>query len=359
MKDSLTTYKDDLIPLDQLDANLENYSQSWLDLGTVDGEVLGVFVKSDIKSIVWYSPLVFETEGYTVPTTWDEFVALVDQISADGGVPLSMGMESGGATGWTGTDFVQDIIAAAYESSDESMRVSAVFAMGRSMDATWVEPVLAELSNRNPAMRCEAARACGELEIKEAISPLIRFVSDPDPEVQAAAIEALGQIGGQRARRVLERRPSVLSAGPLATRSRRPGDRRGGPCRSRGCAVLARRACHETARVRLGSTRRCRPCRPDQSCSRANPRSGRAGVRMADPDAADVPRLELEIDHIVYELHDLTPEEVEIVEGKSNNFCSTACGLKSSSKIHQVFQLSRFRVGILENELTFLFPMVQ
>ena len=107
---SLTTYKDDLIPLDQLDANLENYSQSWLDLGTVDGEVLGVFVKSDIKSIVWYSPLVFETEGYAVPTTWDEFVALVDQISADGGVPLSMGMESGGATGWTGTDFVQDIM---------------------------------------------------------------------------------------------------------------------------------------------------------------------------------------------------------------------------------------------------------
>ncbi|MGB2963935.1 MAG: ABC transporter substrate-binding protein [Anaerolineales bacterium] len=107
---SLTTYKDDLIPLDQLDANLENYSQSWLDLGTVDGEVLGVFVKSDIKSIVWYSPLVFEAEGYAVPTTWDEFVALVDQIKADGGVPFSMGMESGGATGWTGTDFVQDIM---------------------------------------------------------------------------------------------------------------------------------------------------------------------------------------------------------------------------------------------------------
>ena len=101
--------------------------------------------------------------------------------------------------------FVQDIIAAAYESTDESMRISAVFAMGRSMDATWAEHVLTELSNRNPAMRCEAARACGELEIKEAISPLIRFVSDPDPEVQAAAVEALGQIGGQRARGVLER----------------------------------------------------------------------------------------------------------------------------------------------------------
>ena len=95
-------------------------------------------------------------------------------------------------------------LAAAYESDVEAILISAVFAMERSMDATWADPVLTELSNRNPAMRCEAARACGELEIKEAISPLIRFVSDPDPEVQAAAIEALGQIGGQRARRVLE-----------------------------------------------------------------------------------------------------------------------------------------------------------
>ena len=102
-------------------------------------------------------------------------------------------------------DFVQDIIAAAYESTDEAMRISAVFAMGRSMDATWAETVLAELSNRNAAMRCEAARACGELEIKEAISAVIGLVSDADREVQAAAIEALGQIGGQRARRVLER----------------------------------------------------------------------------------------------------------------------------------------------------------
>jgi alpha-glucoside transport system substrate-binding protein len=107
---ALTTYKDDLVPLDEAGANLENYAQSWLDLGTVDGEVLGVFVKSDIKSIVWYSPLVFDAMEYAVPTTWAEFVALADQIKADGGVPFSMGMESGAATGWTGTDFVQDIL---------------------------------------------------------------------------------------------------------------------------------------------------------------------------------------------------------------------------------------------------------
>jgi len=103
-------YADDLIPLEDLGANLDNYAEGWLELGSVDGVVYGVFVKSDIKSTVWYSPIAFEAMGYEVPGTWDEFVGLVDQIKADGGIPLSMGMESGAATGWTGTDFVQDIM---------------------------------------------------------------------------------------------------------------------------------------------------------------------------------------------------------------------------------------------------------
>jgi len=103
-------YADDLIPLEDLGANLDNYAEGWLELGSVDGVVYGVFVKSDIKSTVWYSPIAFEAMGYEVPGTWDEFVGLIDQIKADGGIPLSMGMESGAATGWTGTDFVQDIM---------------------------------------------------------------------------------------------------------------------------------------------------------------------------------------------------------------------------------------------------------
>ncbi|MFN2146367.1 MAG: ABC transporter substrate-binding protein, partial [Anaerolineales bacterium] len=107
---SLAQYKDNLVPLSEAGAHLENYDPSWLSLGTVDGEVYGVFVKSDIKSIVWYSPAEFAAAGYEVPTTWEEFVALIDQIKADGNIPLSMGMESGAATGWTGTDFVQDIL---------------------------------------------------------------------------------------------------------------------------------------------------------------------------------------------------------------------------------------------------------
>ena len=106
---------------------------------------------------------------------------------------------------YLGEDYVREIIAAAYDAPNESMRISAVFAMGRSADTTWSEIVRDELSSANPAMRYEAARACGELGLEEAIPTLIELVEDVDAEVQEAAIWALGQIGGDEARSVLRR----------------------------------------------------------------------------------------------------------------------------------------------------------
>jgi alpha-glucoside transport system substrate-binding protein len=108
---SLLQYAENLIPLADVNANADNYAEGWKALGSVDGVWLGLPIKTDIKSLVWYSPIAFEAAGYTVPTTWDEFVALMDQMVADGlAAPLSMGFESGGATGWAATDFVQDIL---------------------------------------------------------------------------------------------------------------------------------------------------------------------------------------------------------------------------------------------------------
>lgn len=108
---ALAVYQDQLVSLEELGVNGDNYLQGWKDLGSVDGVWLGLPVKTDIKSLVWYSPLSFEAAGYTVPTTWDEMIALMDQMVADSDIqPLSMGFESGGATGWTATDFIQDIL---------------------------------------------------------------------------------------------------------------------------------------------------------------------------------------------------------------------------------------------------------
>ena len=106
----LTQYKDLLVDMNTLGANAANYAGYWGDIGTIDGRWLGLPVKADVKTLIWYSPANFEAAGYTVPTTWAELDALVEKMVADGNVPWSLGIESGDATGWTGTDFIQDIL---------------------------------------------------------------------------------------------------------------------------------------------------------------------------------------------------------------------------------------------------------
>ncbi|MEA4812594.1 MAG: extracellular solute-binding protein [Anaerolineaceae bacterium] len=106
----LAQYKDQLKSAEALGVKLDNYADFWKSMGTIDGKMMGLPVKADIKTIIWYSPKAFEAAGYQVPATWDELNALVEKMVAEGKIPWSMGMESGDATGWTGTDFIQDIL---------------------------------------------------------------------------------------------------------------------------------------------------------------------------------------------------------------------------------------------------------
>ncbi len=55
---------------------------------------------------------MFTAKGYTVPTTWDEMVALSDKIAADpdGIKPWCAGIESGNATGWPATDWLEEVV---------------------------------------------------------------------------------------------------------------------------------------------------------------------------------------------------------------------------------------------------------
>ncbi len=87
-----------------------NWPEAWANFGNVDGVQYGVPVSANMKSLVWYQPSRFEENGYSVPETFDEFLALVEQIVADGGRPLCVGIESGQATGWPFTDWVEDMV---------------------------------------------------------------------------------------------------------------------------------------------------------------------------------------------------------------------------------------------------------
>lgn len=95
--------------------NVETYyDPAWKGYGSVDGKFYAVPVGANVKSFVWYSPKMFADKGYTIPTTWDEMIALSDKIVADnpsGDVkPWCAGIESGGATGWPATDWIEDIM---------------------------------------------------------------------------------------------------------------------------------------------------------------------------------------------------------------------------------------------------------
>ncbi len=88
----------------------KQFKQGYLDMGTVDGKLGGLWHNIDVKSLVWYPKAAFDAKGYKVPETWDQLIALSDQIVKDGGTPWCVGVESAGATGWAGTDWIEDIM---------------------------------------------------------------------------------------------------------------------------------------------------------------------------------------------------------------------------------------------------------
>ena len=95
----------------------------------------------------------------------------------------------------------------AYASGDDLLRVSALFAMGRSLDRErWGDMVIDDLGHENPQVRFEAARAAGELQLDEAVPALGELLNDADSEVQEMSIWSLGEIGDDEARQLLERR---------------------------------------------------------------------------------------------------------------------------------------------------------
>ena len=95
----------------------ENYAagESWVDLGTYEGPddepaFYGIFYRVDLKSLVWYEPGSFAEAGYEVPETLEELRALTERIAAEGATPWCLGLGSGAASGWPGTDWVEDLL---------------------------------------------------------------------------------------------------------------------------------------------------------------------------------------------------------------------------------------------------------
>jgi alpha-glucoside transport system substrate-binding protein len=88
----------------------ELLGESFVALGEYEGKHYGVPTNINLKSMVWYPKDDFDAAGYEVPETWDELIALSDEIVAAGSNPWCVGFESEGATGWPATDWMEDIL---------------------------------------------------------------------------------------------------------------------------------------------------------------------------------------------------------------------------------------------------------
>jgi HEAT repeat protein len=131
-------------------------------------------------------------------------IAALKSIYRNVAEPIEVRRRALESLGFLSDDDTSQLITQAYHHADEKMRLSAVFAMGRSLDTErWGEIVLEELAAPSPEMRFEAARAVGELEYAPAVRQLGELLEDVDEEIQQIAVWSLGQIGGDKARQLL------------------------------------------------------------------------------------------------------------------------------------------------------------
>ena len=91
---------------DDARANLEeNYGEYWVDLGTVDGTLYGVYFKAASKGTWWYNTSVLEQAGVQPPATWNEMLETAGTLSSAGTPWLSIG----GADAWPLTDIFENV----------------------------------------------------------------------------------------------------------------------------------------------------------------------------------------------------------------------------------------------------------
>ena len=97
----------DLVPLsDDAAATVkENFDESWVDLGSADDTLYGVWFKAAHKSTVWYNADIYDEAGADVPEDWDGFLDQLQLITDAGYSGISVGAD----VGWPLTDWFENV----------------------------------------------------------------------------------------------------------------------------------------------------------------------------------------------------------------------------------------------------------
>jgi len=84
-----------------------NTVPTFIDLGTVDGALVGVFIKATLKGLIWYNPNVYTLDA---PATWADLERDANLARRDEAKTWCMSLGSDATTGWPATDWIEDIV---------------------------------------------------------------------------------------------------------------------------------------------------------------------------------------------------------------------------------------------------------
>ncbi len=87
---------------------------SLVQLGTVNSQLVGVFLDVSAKGQIWFDPKVVGDLASNPPATWSDFQNLITQDKSKAQAPWCLAVESGAATGWPATDIVETFMLKTY-----------------------------------------------------------------------------------------------------------------------------------------------------------------------------------------------------------------------------------------------------
>jgi alpha-glucoside transport system substrate-binding protein len=95
----------DLGTVIDLGAYKRQTAPAFVHLGTVDSKLVGVFLKGTVKGLLWFNPDVYRKGPLSNWTRLQQ-----EAMSVEGVRPWCVGLDSGAASGWPGTDWIEDFV---------------------------------------------------------------------------------------------------------------------------------------------------------------------------------------------------------------------------------------------------------
>ena len=83
---------------------------SLVQLGTVSGKLVGIFLDVSAKGQIWYDPKVVGDLASNPPATWSDLQTLITQDKSKAQAPWCFSVESGAASGWPATDVLESFV---------------------------------------------------------------------------------------------------------------------------------------------------------------------------------------------------------------------------------------------------------